>query len=218
MILDKLKSWEYYYDKLPLYFKNSYGIVEHFKIWYDLIVLFDETEDDIINAFDIFNNDYFTLNNIVATEYESDLLDKIAYVFGVCRDFDVCYTDPTNSSLTITKQLHLNNKLLLLLIKAIIIKNNYKGTYEETIEFYESINLPIYILNSANSAEAFVYFDKSSLDLSYTDDEIENIYAMFYSGLFTLQSLGISYTMFVVEGMFEQIMWDISIWDVARWS
>lgn len=35
---EKLSSFEYYEQKLPLYLRNSYGFIEHFRIWYDLLV------------------------------------------------------------------------------------------------------------------------------------------------------------------------------------
>ena len=41
MIINKLKSWNYYKEKIPLYIQNSYGIVEHFKILFDLLVQMD---------------------------------------------------------------------------------------------------------------------------------------------------------------------------------
>ena len=35
---EKLSSFEYYEQKLPLYLQNSYGFKEHFRIWFDLLV------------------------------------------------------------------------------------------------------------------------------------------------------------------------------------
>ena len=35
MLIDKLKQWQYYYKKLPLYMRNSYGIQDHFKMILD---------------------------------------------------------------------------------------------------------------------------------------------------------------------------------------
>lgn len=35
---DKLRPFSYYEQKLPLYLRNSFGFVEHFRIWYRLLV------------------------------------------------------------------------------------------------------------------------------------------------------------------------------------
>ena len=35
---DKLSTFKYYEQKLPLYLQNSYGFKEHFRIWFDLLV------------------------------------------------------------------------------------------------------------------------------------------------------------------------------------
>lgn len=35
---DKLRPFSYYEQKLPLYLRNSFGFVEHFRIWYQLLV------------------------------------------------------------------------------------------------------------------------------------------------------------------------------------
>ena len=38
MLIDKLKDWQYYYKKLPLYMRNSYGIQEHFRMIFDFMI------------------------------------------------------------------------------------------------------------------------------------------------------------------------------------
>ena len=60
---DKFKSFEYYVNKLPLYLRNSYGFIEHYRIWYDLMI--GENENGLINVsdtilylMDIFDDDY----------------------------------------------------------------------------------------------------------------------------------------------------------------
>ena len=63
MMIDKLKQWDYYYNKLPLYMRNSYGIQEHFKIFYELLLTLDENEDTICKLFDLLDANY--LDNVV---------------------------------------------------------------------------------------------------------------------------------------------------------
>lgn len=58
MILEKLRSWEYYSNKIPLFLKNSHGMEQHFKIFFDILENCDNTSDEILSAFDLFNKDY----------------------------------------------------------------------------------------------------------------------------------------------------------------
>lgn len=59
---DKLKSFGYYKNKLPLYLRNSNGFIEHFKIWYDLLTNDDmgviEYADTLLYALNIFDDKY----------------------------------------------------------------------------------------------------------------------------------------------------------------
>ena len=38
VLIDKLSTFKYYEEKLPLYLQNSYGFKEHFRIWFDLLI------------------------------------------------------------------------------------------------------------------------------------------------------------------------------------
>ena len=59
IISNKLQSFGYYVNKLPLYLQNSYGFIEHFRIWYETLtsgVVY--TADEILNLLNIFDKNY----------------------------------------------------------------------------------------------------------------------------------------------------------------
>ena len=214
MISDKLKSWEYYYYKLPLYIRNSYGITSHFKLFYDLLVQMDKVEDSLLYIFNVFDNadKYLKAVSDGPNGYESDVLEKIGSLFGVNRVFDVKYK---KDDAEVTKSLRLNNSEFLILIKSQIIKNNYKGTFEESLQYYKLIGLPIYLLNSVNPAELLLYLNETEGKFS------QNIMDMFLANLFTLESMGITYQPLTtnIEAL---AIWDednaLRNWDYGRWS
>lgn len=214
MIINKLKSWNYYKEKIPLYIQNSYGIVEHFKILFDLLVQMDLTEDDVLYGFNILDASYLTfINNLddSDTKDSSDILNKIGLLYGVTRTFDVDYIENNETK---TASLHLTNSEFLKLIKARIIQNNYDGSYIQSREFYDKMNLPVYLFQSANSAEVYVYLD-TSVPLT------ENEEKMFLANLFTIKSMGITYITSITE-VVSLLIWDSTsefrYWDKGRWT
>lgn len=214
MIINKLKSWNYYKEKIPLYIQNSYGIVEHFKILFDLLVQMDLTEDDVLYGFNILDAGYLTfINNLdnSDTKDSSDILNKIGLLYGITRTFDVDYIENNETK---TASLHLTNSEFLKLIKARIIQNNYNGSYIQSREFYDKMNLPVYLFQSANSAEVYVYLDTS---VSLTENEEK----MFLANLFTIKSMGITYITSIIE-VVSLLIWDSTsefrYWDKGRWT
>lgn len=214
MIINKLKSWNYYKEKIPLYIQNSYGIVEHFKILFDLLVQMDLTEDDVLYGFNILDTGYLTfINNLddSDTKDSSDILNKIGLLYGVTRTFDVDYIENKETK---TASLHLTNSEFLKLIKARIIQNNYDGSYIQAREFYDKMNLPVYLFQSANSAEVYVYLN-TSVPLT------ENEKKMFLANLFTIKSMGITYITSITE-VISLLIWDSTsefrYWDKGRWT
>lgn len=214
MIINKLKSWNYYKEKIPLYIQNSYGIVEHFKILFDLLVQMDLTEDDVLYGFNILDAGYLTfINNLddSDTKDSSDILNKIGLLYGVTRTFDVDYIENNETK---TASLHLTNSEFLKLIKARIIQNNYDGSYIQSREFYDKMNLPVYLFQSANSAEVYVYLNTS---VSLTENEEK----MFLANLFTIKSMGITYITSIIE-VVSLLIWDSTsefrYWDKGRWT
>ena len=53
MLPEKLKSWDYYKEKLPLYVRNSYGIKEQFYILYGLMIELDKVETEVCDCFNL---------------------------------------------------------------------------------------------------------------------------------------------------------------------
>lgn len=214
MLIDKLKKWEYYKTKLPLYMQNSYGILEHFRMIFDFLLEFDLEEDNVIYAFNIFDEGYLNFINSLddsTTKDKSDILDKIGALYGVTRTFDVTYEENNQQ---VTSALHLTNSEFLKLIKARIIQNNYTGTYEESRNFYDNIGLPIYLFQSNCSAEVNVYLDSS---VPSTGNEQK----MFLANLFTIKSMGITYNTQIID-VIHLLIWDSAsedrYWDVGRWA
>lgn len=216
MLIDKLKDWDYYCNKLPLYVRNSYGIKEHFEILYELMLTLDSNEDDICDCFNFLQNDY---ENKIIKKYSSldaydfTFLDMIASIYGISRAIDVKYTDKDNN--VIEKQLRLNNKELYTFIKTRIIQNNYDGSYKQAIEYYKSIGLNVQMFfDPTEAAKCDIYLDVSVSSAS------ENIQALFLAGMLTLKSVGITYKEMIVS--FDNTgIWDGADshgkWNVATW-
>lgn len=216
MLIDKLKDWTYYCNKLPLYVRNSYGIKEHFEILYELMLTLDANEDDICDCFNFLQSDY---ENKVIRKYSSldaydfTFLDMIASIYGISRTLDVKYVDKDNNA--VEKQLRLNNKELYTFIKTRIIQNNYDGSYKQAIEYYRSIGLSVQMFfDSTEPAKCDIYLDLSISSAS------ENIQALFLAGMLTLKSVGIVYNEMIVS--FDEVgIWDGADshgkWDVATW-
>lgn len=216
MLIDKLKDWDYYCNKLPLYVRNSYGIKEHFEILYELMLTLDSNEDDICDCFNFLQNDYE--NKIIKkysslNAYDFTFLDMIASIYGISRALDVKYTDKDNN--VIEKQLRLNNKELYTFIKTRIIQNNYDGSYKQAIEYYKSIGLNVQMFfDPTEAAKCDIYLDVSVSSAS------ENIQALFLAGMLTLKSVGITYKEMIVS--FDNTgIWDGADshgkWNVATW-
>ena len=137
MLIDKLKQWQYYYKKLPLYMRNSYGIQDHFKMIFDFMITLEDIEENVCEAFDILQDNYLDIiakyDNIDGYDFEG--LDILGAIYGVNRSLNVTYENTVHS--IVNKALYLTNKEFYMLIKARIIQNNYDGTYEQARNYYE---------------------------------------------------------------------------------
>lgn len=186
MTEDKLKQWEYYKSKFPIYIQQSYGILSHFEMLHEFLLEMNDTEDNIFDGLDIFKKK--------DTEFlksdKSDILDKLATLFGVARTFDLSYVYMNKSY---KKSIHLTNEELLNLIKARIMRCNYDGTYNMSRELYEMLGLDVY-LTTSNAAEVQVVLNESE-NIVLSDNMID----MFKAGLFTLNSIGIAYNNVVLN-------------------
>lgn len=227
-IPDKIKSYEWYYNKLPLYLKNSYGFSEHFKIWYELLISGDKNGivnvgDTLLYLFNIFDENFLqtiaSLPDSGATEGNygtvSDFLDKLGYLFGVIRNFSVTYKNDNNEN--VTEDLSLNNEDFLLLIKAQIIKNYCEGTYEQIKGYYNSAGLDVFLITTEDGASAHVYLGATPDSTKYS----LNVEKMFKSGLMRIESMGITYTD-GVRALDWFLTWDSikakEYWDAGVWS
>ncbi len=196
MLKQKLLDYDYYYNKLPLYLKNSHGYWEHFEIWVKLLNVFDSFEDELLELFDVFNDNY--MSDVVSkysssTAYDFEFLDILGSLYGLQRTFNITYENVQKE--TVTEAFHLNNEDFLLYIKSYIIKANYKGTYEEAREYYEKIGLIVYLLNTNSSGYCVVYGD--------TEFMSEDVKRLFLAGAFNLESMGIVYT--ILEAQLEHL-------------
>lgn len=207
---EKLQSFDYYFYKLPSFLQQSEGFVEHFRIWYDILVGMHDVRnntgvvgsaDTLFNLLNIFDQEIDDNGNIInhyleyvnslpdsEEGYASDILDKLGSLFGVKRSFEVTYTNQEGLQ---RRCLHLNNHDFLILIKAQIIKNYCNGTYEQIKRYYESVGLFVYITTSTEPATSNVYLISVTNDAVYTPSE--DVQAMFFAGLLTIQSMGITY-------------------------
>lgn len=219
MLKSKLLSWIYYERKIPLYVLNAYGVQEFFKIMVNFLINQDNVEDTICYAFNIYDEGYSSfMMGYDKTSFNYTFLDLIANLYGVSRAFGVEYVDEEGEFYH--KDLYLNNDELLMLIKARIIQNNFDGTYESTREFYDRVNMPVYLFQSNNPAEAYVYISTKNPD-GTENIMSNNIKDMIYAGLFTIKSMGITYHTYI-RNVLNLGIWDSEsnnrTWDVALWS
>lgn len=211
MIDKKLLDWDYYLDKIPLYLRNSVGIKDHFKAIYRLLVAMDEKEDDILNFFNLLDEDY--LNKYVYPYDDNNkenfiLLDWIGDIFGIKRELRVYVEDNWH-------YLKLKDNELYIFIKARILQNNFLGTFENSRSFYKNMDIPLYIVKGDLSAEASVYWNISEMIPS------KNMEYLFKSGLLTLESMGITYKYLIVD-VEKLAFWDSKepskYWDTGLWN
>lgn len=220
IIPSKLKEFEYYKNKLPLYLQNSYGFQEHFRIWYDLLVQgVVKNADILLNLLLIFEDDYLNYLQSIDEEmgpedYISDILDKLGSIFGVNRHFKLTYEEMGESY---TEQLELDNNDFLILIKGQIIKNYCEGTREQISEYYKSVGLQMFIQTDESSdATANLYLTIGLPGSNYNYSE--NVKKMFLAGMLTIESVGIKYQEAFID-ISRILFWDTenSNWDEGEW-
>ena len=145
--------------------------------------------DKIFAFLDIFNTSGQHLSE------SADILDKLASLFGVSRQFSVTIEDEK-------KQLNLSDNDLLILIKCQVIKNFFNGTYEHLMRCFEIVNLPVMPLTDTQPAHCKMYM------LLQDENEVsQNVKDMFLSGMLSVESMGIYYTYAI------QIAQNIAIFD-----
>lgn len=223
IIPEKLKDFEYYKNKLPLYLQNSYGFIEHFRIWYQILINgICDNAIILLNLINIFDGNYFdfleTIEGVQRTSYECDILDKIGRLYGVNRQFRITYED--NNEIK-TETILLNNQDFLTLIKTQIIKNYCEGTTEQINSYYKMIGLKMYVLSASEPATAYMYLPTSSSSSEYAYSD--NIKKMFLAGLLKIDSMGITYRYTFVD-IDRILLWDslneaaTNGWDGGEWA
>lgn len=210
---EELQSFEYYKGLTPMYLQDVHGFLDQVKIWFNLCmqkasiltcgtdvrcgaVTVGSRTDSIVSVIDktfafldIFNTSGQHLSE------SSDILDKLASLFGVSRQFSVTIENEK-------KQLNLSDNDLLILIKCQVIKNFFNGTYEHLMRCFEIVNLPVMPLTDTQPAHCKMYM------LLQDENEVsQNVKDMFLSGMLSVESMGIYYTYAI------QIAQNIAIFD-----
>lgn len=224
MLNEKLTSWEYYYNKLPKYLRDSETFPEHLKIWVEFIQGIDQYADDMLGLIDVFDANYLVRYGKKC----DDFLDKLGALYGVRRNFSVTYEEEVEGvPQTIHEELNLTQIEFLVLIRAQIIKNFFDGTYEQLVDFYTKARIPIvYVTVTAGQCDLVLMLDV----INDITTESTNIIHMFKSGLLTVESLGIHYNRIalqrsevlqwgnaydnngIIEEDTEGTQWDVGVW------
>jgi len=184
MIKQELLDVNYYLSKLSLLMRQSGGYEEQFRFIDKILVQYDDSLNQVMERLNVYDNNYLS----VFGDTVKDILDKIAGVYGVTRQFSMYIIDPKTSPTKTVYEANLSDAELLVLIKATIIKNACDGSREQIQNLMNSIGLQNYmfISTSTNPAECNVYI----LDSGNITD---NIRRMILAGLIMIESLGIRY-------------------------
>lgn len=215
---DKLLTPEYYHSRMSLFMRNSYGMIDRCNTYVGILKNLYETGSNLLNRFNVFlNEDYFTINNVDENSTEDEMLDVIASIFCINRKIKIKYVDADgilNDKVVdkeYTEEIVLTNRDLLAYIQVIIIKNNFQGTNEELQYLYNGTKTHYLVQNlgliytwcnstmgSTQPLECLIYF-KNVNDYLTTRP---NIVKMFYAGLLTIESLGITYNKSCITNIF----------------
>lgn len=219
VIDDRIYDFDYYVKKLPLYLQNSDGFVEHFRIWFDVLITIVENENQILKLINVFEDNYLSIiNEMDPSGNACDILDKLGSIFNVKRNFSVTYTE---SLVEHTDQISLNNEEFLTLIRARIIRNYSDGSYIQMNKFYQDAGLRIcFYTDSQPSGTVQVHLINYAGEANYS----ANIQKMFRAGLLTIESMGIIYQ-YEVTDLETLGIWDAEVdvsgnygWDKGVWS
>lgn len=205
----EIREFRYYERKLPLYLRNDDCFIEHFRLWYELLMGEGDDEQGIaINEFkgvsptsdlllyllNIYDNNFLnTISQLKDYDDNCNLLDMIGNLFGLRRTFSLEYYETTISTTKIAATVSLTDKEFLTLIKAQIIRNYCDGTYEQVMQYYADAGLqilPIYSDSYNASVDAY---------LNQTSDITPNIDKLFRGGYLTIEHLGIKYTYTIID-------------------
>ncbi|MEG2273476.1 MAG: hypothetical protein RSC05_14510 [Acinetobacter sp.] len=198
-----LRTFRYYELKLPLYLRNDNCFIEHFKIWYELLmgkgdnisnIAINEfsgispSSDLLLTLLNIYDDDWLNIAlQLKAYDGNTNLLDSIGALFGLRRTFSLEYYETSTSTTKTKSTVMLNDKEFLTLVKAQIIRNYSNGTYEQVMQYYADAKLQILpICNEVYVASVDAYLNEV--------DITQNIEKLFKAGYLTIEHLGIRYT------------------------
>lgn len=210
-----LREFRYYERKLPLYLRNDECFIEHFKLWYELLmgkgdddtnIAINEfcgvspTSDLLLYLLNIYDDNFL---NVVSQLYnyngKCDLLDELGNLFGLRRSFSFKYYD-VSSARDVKTSVSLTDSEFLTLIKAQIIRNYCDGTYEQVMQYYADAKLQILPINSS------VYNASADAYLNKIDELTDNLTKLFKGGFLTIEHLGIRYSYTILK-LFEILIW-----------
>lgn len=198
-----IREFRYYERKLPLYLRNDDCFIEHFKLWYDLLMGKGDDEmgvpisefqgvspsaDLLLHLLNIYDKDFLsTISQLKDYDDNNNILEMIGNLFGLRRTFSFEYYESPTSDVT-TTTVTLDDSEFLTLIKAQIIRDYCDGTYEQVMQYYNDANLQILpIYSDAYNASVDAYMNES---ISITD----NIAKLFKGGFLTIEHVGVHYT------------------------
>ena len=206
VLIDKLKDFDYYLKKCPMYLRNSESFVEHFRIFYDLLINEVNASEELLSLINIFDPEYEEKFITGEIPLASDILEKLGNLFNLSHNFSVNYGGNEY-------QLNLTDQEFLILLKAQIIKNYSNGSYEQMKELYNKLGWKIVFMSdvSANVRAIYITFDNVEDELS------ENLEHCWKAGLLTIQAMGINYSYSINE--YQGVgYWDSTNWDEGLWS
>lgn len=211
-----IREFRYYERKLPLYLRNDDCFVEHFRLWYELMmgegddnmgIAIGEfkgvspTSDLLLYLLNIYDKDFLSIvSQLKDYNNNCDILDMLGNLFGLRRTFSFEYYETATSTTKTAATVSLTDKEFLTLIKAQIIRNYCNGTYEQVMQYYTDASLqilPVYNDTYNASVDAYLNEDK---------DVTDNISKLFRGGYLTIEHLGIRYTYTITE-MLNILVW-----------
>ena len=96
-----LQNFEFYENLVPLYLRNSYGFMEHFRIWYDLLV-----GQPLYCSNDLNVNESITVSEGSSVSYTIDMLLELLNIFDLnCTYEHESPLDRNNHYLNLLNQL-----------------------------------------------------------------------------------------------------------------
>lgn len=206
ILIDKLKDFNYYVKKCPMYLQNDENFLEHFRIFYDILINEVEASDTLLSLINIFDPEYESKFINGEIPLASDMLEKLGNLFNLSHNFSVNY-DGTEH------QLQLTDREFLILIKAHVIKNYSDGSYEQMKKLYLSLGWKVVFMSDVSGSVRVVYITFGDVD----DELSTNLEHCWKAGLLTIQAMGINYSYSINE--YQGIgAWDSTLWDGGLWS